>query len=111
MTMIYCGKKLWTGSWWTGSYRFDDRCVERENKREGRLGRGTVICRKDAGVRLNMRRRGSLKELVDWIEFYENKYYEGTYCRKRARKLIDHFDRALDKLERSLAKKDELEEE
>lgn len=43
----------------------------------------------------NRRRRGTAKELGEWIKYYENKVSKGEYCPIRAAKIISRFKKAL----------------
>ena len=47
------------------------------------------------GGPLNRRRRGSVKELTEWIAHYRKEVAEGRFCPKRGAKIIARFEKQL----------------
>lgn len=49
------------------------------------------------GGKLNLRRRGTAKEIQEWMEHYWKRVSEGDFCPIRAAKVMKHFEKCLEK--------------
>lgn len=46
---------------------------------------------------MNLRTQGTVKELTEWIAYYQKEVNEGRFCPVRGAKTIAHFQELLEK--------------